>query len=325
MRGLWRRLDGFSLAVLAAVGLAMWTPELGAQGGVLHIGTLAGGAVTLVFFLHGALLPMEALRRGVGHVRLHLVAQSSTYLVFPLLGYAVLQLANVGLPAPVAMGFFYLSTVSSTISSAVAMTAVAGGDVAGALFNATLSGTLGVFLTPLYASLLAKSVGLTLSLGAVMQSVALKILLPLVLGQLLRPVLASRLERHRQAVHWVDRSSIVLIVYGAFCDSVQAGVWQHDALRPALLSFVLASLMFATISTALLAIIRIAGLDRAGAIAAYFCGSQKSLANGLPTAHAVFAGSPSLGLIVMPLLVYHQIQLAVGAVMARRLARGGMR
>jgi sodium/bile acid cotransporter 7 len=88
---------------------------------------------------------------------------------------------------------------------------------------------------------------------------------------------------------------------------------------------VLASLMFATISTALLAIIRIAGLDRAGAIAAYFCGSQKSLANGLPTAHAVFAGSPSLGLIVMPLLVYHQIQLAVGAVMARRLARGGMR
>ena len=325
MTAFWRRLDGFSLAILAAVGLAVWVPGPGVHGGSLHVDVLTSVAVTLVFFLHGAMLPVESLHRGVRNIRLHVVAQGTTYLVFPLLGLAVLQLGDAGVPKPVAMGFFYLSAVSSTISSAVALTAVAGGDVAGSLFNATLSGLLGVFLTPIYASLLAHSVGLTLSLGAVIESVALKILLPLVLGQLLRPIFSPMLDRHRRAAQWADRSSIVLIVYGAFCDSVQAGVWNHDALLPAMMSVGLAGVMLAVISGALLAAIRIAGLDRASAIAAYFCGSQKSLANGLPTAHAVFAGSASLGLIVMPLLVYHQIQLAVGAFIARRLAPGGTR
>jgi sodium/bile acid cotransporter 7 len=320
-----RRLDGFSVAILAAVGFALWAPGPGAHGGPLHVDALTSVAVTLVFFLHGAMLPVESLHRGVRNVRLHVVAQGTTYVVFPLLGCALLQLGDAGVPKPVAMGFFYLSTVSSTISSAVALTALAGGDVAGSLFNATLSGLLGVFLTPIYASLLAHSAGMTLSLGAVIESVAVKILLPLVVGQLLRPLLSSVLDRHRQAAQLIDRGSIVLIVYGAFCDSAQAGVWNHDSLVPALLSVGLAAVMLTAISGAVLAAIRVARLDRASAIAAYFCGSQKSLANGLPTAHAVFAGSSSLGLIVMPLLVYHQIQLAVGAFIARRLATGGFR
>jgi len=211
-RGWWP--DPFLIAIALAVLAAALAPHLGAQDGPLHVHEATRIAVTLVFFLHGAVLPLEALRRGLKNIRLHLVSQAVTFLVFPALG-AFILLAGRGLPSAIALGFFFMSTVSSTISSSVALTAVARGDTAGALFNATLSGILGVFLTPLYASLVAKTAGVTLSLPSVMQTVSLTILLPLALGQLSRPLCGSFFRRFPHVVHWTDRTSIVLIVYGA--------------------------------------------------------------------------------------------------------------
>lgn len=315
------KIDGFLVAIVVAVLAAATAPSLGAHGGIFHVDRLATVAVMLVFFLHGAILPLESLRRGLSHLRLHIVVQITAYGAFPLIGAAALLIPDSWVPRAVAIGFFFMSTVSSTISSSVAMTALAGGDVSGALFNATLSGILGVFITPAYASLVAQSVGVSLSLSSVLQSVALKVLLPLLLGQALRPMIWSFLERRRQLVQMADRGSIVLIVYGAFCDSVSGGVWTRDTLFPVVVSVLLSALILVTVSAVLILLIQLARLERASAIAAYFCGSQKSLANGLPIAHAVFAGSPALGLIVMPLLVYHQVQLAFGALVARRLSQ----
>jgi solute carrier family 10 (sodium/bile acid cotransporter), member 7 len=320
LRG-WRP-DPFLLALGVAVTAAALAPNLGVQGGPLHVHAATRFAVSLVFFLHGAVLPLQALGRGLQNVRLHLVTQVTTFLVFPGLGALVL-LGGHGLPPAIALGFFFMSTVSSTISSSVALTAMARGDIAGALFNATLSGILGVFVTPLYASLTAPSAGVALSLPNVIESVALKIVMPLILGQLMRPLIGSFLTRHPHLVHWTDRCSIILIVYGAFCESVSAGVWTHAAIVPAIVSVAIAVVILVLASAILMGLIRICRLDRASGIAAYFCGSQKSLANGLPIAHAVFGSSASIGLIVMPLLVYHQIQLASGAIVARRLGKRG--
>ncbi len=316
----WRP-DGFLIAIGAVVAAAALFPQLGARGGLLHIDVLTGFAIALIFFLHGAILPLEALRRGVRNIRLHLVAQGVTFLLFPAIGTLIFALGGGWFPSSIALGFFFMSTVSSTISSSVALTAVAGGDVAGALFNATLSGILGVLVTPAYASLMAHSIGVALSLPEVIHSVAVKILLPLILGQLFRPTLWKFLERHRAGVQLADRSSIILIVYGAFCESVATGVWNRAAALPAVISVVVAAAALVLVSLVLVTLTRALRMDRASAIAAYFCGSQKSLANGLPTAHAIFAGSPAIGLIVMPLLVYHQLQLAAGAVIARRLGQ----
>jgi solute carrier family 10 (sodium/bile acid cotransporter), member 7 len=313
--------DPFLMAIAAAVACAAAYPRLGTHDGPLHLYAVNTLAVSVVFFLHGAALSLEALKRGLRDLRLHWVAQSTTFLVFPALG-ALISWAAPALPPAIGLGFFFLSTVSSTISSAVAMTAVAGGDVAGALFNATLSGILGVFVTPTYVSLMASTAGLNLSLPAVIASVALKILLPLSLGQFVRPFIQGFLMRHRSVIHTADRGSIVLIVYGAFCDSIAGGVWNRGAWLPAVCSVVVAVGMLVVVSGFLWAQIRLTRLSRPSAIAAYFCGSQKSLANGLPTAQAIFGSSPSLGLIVMPLLVYHQVQLAIGAIIARRLAQG---
>jgi sodium/bile acid cotransporter 7 len=317
----WRfRIDGFLVAIVTAVIAAALAPQLGARGGVLHIEFLTAVAVALVFFLHGAMLPLESLRKGIRNFRLHLVCQGSTYLFFPAVG-SVIAFFVKGIPSAIGLGFFFMSTVSSTISSAVAMTALAGGDVGGALFNATLSGMLGVVITPIYATAMAHTVGVSLSLASAIKAVAIKILLPLAIGQLSRPALLRSLERNRALLHWFDRGSIVLIVYGAFCESVSAGVWSEQSFGTVGASIALAILVMLAMSVILVSLIWVMKLDREAAITAYFCGSQKSLANGLPTAYAIFAGSGSVGLIVMPLLIYHQVQLAIGAVIARRLAQ----
>jgi solute carrier family 10 (sodium/bile acid cotransporter), member 7 len=318
-----RRLpvDGFLLAIGAAIALAAFAPAVGARGGPLRLDILSGAAISLVFFLHGAGLPLEALASGVRAVRVHILVQATTWLVFPVIGALLLALAGSALPAGLALGFFLLCAVSSTISSSVAMTAVAGGNVAAALFNATLSGVLGTVLTPLYLGLVAHTSGVGGSLPDAIGQVALRVLLPLVLGQLARPLIGALLMRHRSLVGFVDRSSIVLIVYGAFCDSILADVWTRSSAGAVLTVALLAAALFALVTLSLQRATRWLGLDRSDAITAVFCGSQKSLANGLSIARVMFGGSPALGFIVLPLIVYHQLQLMIGATMARRHSR----
>jgi sodium/bile acid cotransporter 7 len=314
------RLDGFLLALVAAIAFAAWHPELGARGSPLRLDLLVGISISVVFFLHGATLPTEALVRGARNWRLHLLVHGSTFVLMPLLGVLALYATRPFLPAALALGVYYACIVPSTISSSVAMVAVARGNVPAAVFNATLSGILGVFATPLLASLVANTAGIDLPLGDAVRSVALKVLVPLVAGQLARPLLAGWLAKHRRATQLADRGSIVLIVYGAFCDSIAAGVWSHAdwvAIGGALA--VMGAVLAAV--TALMAAARGAlGLSREDGIVAVFCGSQKSLASGMPVANVLFGGNPALGLIVLPMILYHQLQLVLGAVLARRYA-----
>jgi sodium/bile acid cotransporter 7 len=313
-------LDGFLLALVAAIALAAWHPEFGASGSPLHLDRLVGISISIVFFLHGATLPTEALVRGARNWRLHLLVHGSTFVLIPLLGLAALIATRSFLPAGLALGVYYACVVPSTISSSVALVAVARGNVPAAVFNATLSGILGVFATPMLASFVADTAGIDLPLGDAIRSVALKVLVPLAVGQVARPLLAGWLGRHKKATQLADRGSIVLIVYGAFCESISAGVWSHaDWIAIGAALVVMAAVLAA--ATALLTAARgVLGFSREDGIVAVFCGSQKSLASGMPVANVLFGGNPSLGLIVLPMILYHQMQLVLGAVLARRYA-----
>jgi sodium/bile acid cotransporter 7 len=312
------RVDGFLLALLIAVALAAWRPDLGATGSALQVDRLVGLAIAVVFFLHGATLPTESLARGARNWRLHLLVHGATFVLLPLLGFLAFAATRPWLPPALALGVYYACVVPSTISSSVALTAVAGGNVPAAVFNATLSGILGVFATPALASLVAGTAGVDLPVADAIRAVALKVLLPLAAGQLLRPWLADVLSRHRRATALADRGSIVLIVYGAFCDSVLAGVWSTTSVW----NLALAGAVMTGILAAATALLRIAsaalGFEPADRVVAVFCGSQKSLASGMPVANVLFGGNPALGLIVLPMILYHQLQLVVGAVLARR-------
>src|SRR3954471_13108352 len=220
-----KRPDWFLLGMALAVALAWLLPGPGAKGGSLHPELLNKLGVALIFFLHGLSLSFATLGAGARNWRLHLLVQACTFVLCPLLG--VLLLAGLGahLSVDLRTGLFFLCALPSTVSSSVALTATAKGNVPAAVFNATLSSLLGVLLTPLWLSLVLGAAGRGLPLADVILDLLKWLVLPLFVGQLLRPLLGSFAMRHKARISVLDRLTILLLVYTSFCDSVQDGVW----------------------------------------------------------------------------------------------------
>jgi len=315
LRPLWSRIDPFLAAILLTVGLASVLPARGEAAAALD--WLAGAAIALLFFLHGARLSPAAALLGARHWRLHLMVFLSTFALFPLLGTAAHLLVPGLLPAPLWAGLILLTALPSTVQASIAFTSVAGGNVPAALCSASASNLLGVFITPVIAGFLLTSHGADLCARAMLGIVG-QLLLPFAAGQLLRPWIGTLVERKARALKSVDYSSILLIVYSAFSHGVVNGIWhQVDAAELVRLALVAVTLL-ASVMLILTVASRRLGFSRADEITIVFCGSKKSLASGLPIATVLFAGH--VGLIIVPAMVFHQIQLMVCASLARRYA-----
>jgi sodium/bile acid cotransporter 7 len=313
-------LDWFLLGMVAATLLAWLLPDPGARGGVLHPELLNKLGVALIFFLHGLLLSFAALRAGTLLWRLHLVVQLSTYVVCPLCGLAALALLGAHLDPSLSLGIFYLCALPSTVSSSVAMTAAARGNVPAAVFNATFSSVLGVFVTPLWVGLVMGASGAGLPLGSVVLDLCVWLLLPLALGQLFRPICGAWALRHKPKINIVDRCTILLLVYTSFCDSVKSGVWLGSGLGPLLATLAFCCVLLALLLAAVNAVCKRLGFSTEDRIAAVLCGSKKTLASGVPMARLMFADQPGLSLILLPIMIYHPLQLVVCGWLAGRLA-----
>jgi solute carrier family 10 (sodium/bile acid cotransporter), member 7 len=313
-------LDWFLLGMVAATLLAWLLPDPGAKGGVLHPELLNKLGVSLIFFLHGLLLSFAALRAGTLLWRLHLVVQLSTYVLCPLCGLAALALIGGALDPSLRLGVFYLCALPSTVSSSVAMTAAARGNVPAAVFNATFSSVLGVFLTPLWVGVVMGASGASLPLGRVVLDLCLWLMLPLALGQLSRPLAGAWALRHKSKINVVDRCTILLLVYTSFCDSVKSGVWLGSGLVPLLATLAFCVVLLALLLSAVNAVCKRLGFSTEDRIAAVFCGSKKTLASGVPMARLMFAGQPGLSLILLPIMIYHPLQLVVCGWLAGRLS-----
>src|SRR5690606_38919147 len=314
------RISAFTWLILITVLLASVWPARGALADALaHAATLG---VALLFFVHGAALPREAVIAGLTQWRLHLFIFGITFLLFPLFVVPLARLGSSWLPEHLLLGFLYLAVLPSAVSSSIAYTAVAKGNVPAAICSAAGSNLLGMLLTPLLLSLiLDRSDANAFALDGSIQDIVVEMLLPFVAGQLLRPVLLPVLTRYPTLSERVDQSVLLLIIYVAFAQSVVSGLWAQVPfsilILAALLCFIL--LAFVLVLTAILA--RRLGFTRADEIAAVFCGSKKSLASGLPMAKVLFAGHPGFGLIVLPIMLYNQIQIMVGALLAERYAQ----
>jgi sodium/bile acid cotransporter 7 len=315
-----RRPDWFLLGMGVAVALAWLWPGPGAQGGSLHPELLNKLGVALIFCLHGLTLPLRALAAGTRKWRLHLLVQASTFALFPGLGLLLLAGFGARLGPDLRTGLFFLCALPSTVSSSVALTAAARGDVAAAVFNATLSSLLGVVLTPFWLSVALGASGRALPLGAVLIELCSWLLLPLVVGQLLRPLAGEWAQRHRPAINVVDRLTILLLVYTSFCDSVRGGVWRQGGQSLAIAAF--CSVLLLSLALAITWTLgKRLGFDRGERIAALFCGSKKSLASGVPMARVIFGSAPGLGLVLLPIMIYHPLQLVVGGWLAGKFSR----
>jgi len=316
--------DWFLIGMVLATLLAWAFPEPGASGGWMHPELATKAGVALIFFLHGLALSFTALRLGALNWRLHLLVQSCTFVLFPLIGLALNVAIGRRLAFDLALGLFYLCALPSTVSSSVAMTATAHGNVAGAVFNATLSSLIGIVLTPLWMTWVMKTTGEAHPLAPVIIDLLQWLVLPLVIGQALRPLLGHWAQRHKAQISIVDRLTILLLVYTSFCDSFKNGVWSgHGAGQLVAISFVCVAL-FAVVMALTSAASRALGFSREDRIAAMFCGSKKTLASGVPMAHLIFGAHPGIGLILLPIMIYHPLQLIICGILAQRWSQDGV-
>lgn len=313
-----RRLspDPYVVAILLMVALASILPVRGTAAD--GFGVVTKLAIGLLFFLHGAKLSREAVIGGMTHWRLHLLIVASTFVLFPILGLAARRLPGFVLSDSLSAGVLFLCCLPSTVQSSIAFTSVARGNVAASICAASASSLIGIVVTPLLGGLLLGTHGGANALDAI-GAVAVQLFVPFAAGQIARPWVHGWMARHGKLVGYVDRGSILLVVYGAFSAAVTGGLWtkvsgvQVLALAgvcAVLLTIVLAATLFAS---------RALGFSKPDEITIVFCGSKKSLASGVPMASILFP-APMVGVLVLPLMIFHQLQLMACALIAQHWA-----
>jgi solute carrier family 10 (sodium/bile acid cotransporter), member 7 len=315
------KLDWFLIGMGVAVALAWLFPAPGAAGGWMHPELLTKAGIALIFFLHGLALSFAALKAGTLRWPLHLVVQLCTFVLFPLIGVGLMAALDGRVSQELQWGVFYLCALPSTVSSSVALTAAARGNVPGALFNATLSSVLGVFLTPLWMAWAMRTSGTTMPLGPVILDLVYWLILPLVVGQLCRPWLGEWAKRNKAGINRADRGTILLLVYTSFCDSFQERIWAGHGWGLLVAVTLGSAALFATVMLVSGGVARALGFSREDRIAAMFCGSKKSMASGVPMAKLLFGAHAGLGVILLPIMIYHPLQLLLCGWLAGRWAR----
>ncbi len=321
VRGVWWRrirIDRFLLAIITAALIASILPARGAA--VPFFDSLTTIMIAVLFFLYGTRLePREALA-GLKHWRLHAVILSFTFVVFPLIGLSLRLLAPQLIPQQLYLGLLYLTLVPSTVQSSINFTSIARGNVAGAIVSASFSNLIGVLVTPLLVlGLMSTTSGLRIDPGSIWNIVA-QILLPFIAGQLSRRWTAHFVAAHKKAGKLVDHGVIVLVVYAAFSAGMREGIWGMVTGGELVITVAVCAVMLTLMLSLSWSVAGWLGFSREDRIAIQFCGTKKSLATGLPMATVLFASMP-VGLIVLPLMIFHQAQLMVCGALAGRYAR----
>lgn len=318
MAKLWAQ-HWFTFSLPIAFFVAWFFPNLACRGGWLRPEITTQLGVILIFLIQGLLLPTQELRNGLLNWRFHVLVQGFVFLGFPLLGLLVAFLLGPVLPADLRVGLLYLCVLPSTISSASILTATARGNVAAAVCAAILSSLLGVILTPVWATATLDVAGHSVAFGPVVLTLTKLIVLPLLVGQVLRLTpIRGWSDVRKKLLGMVGTCVILFIVFAAFCDAAKSRIWTQQGSSLILLAFLGAVGLFVIASGLVWLFSRLVNLTLADKKAAQFCAVQKTLASGVPMAALIFGQHPGLGIILLPLLIYHPLQLAVQGWLAAR-------
>ncbi len=312
---------GFAVGFLVVLLAAWLFPEPGATGGALHSEVTIRLAVMLIFVIQGIRLPSENFKTDLLNWRLHLFVQVFGYCFIPLMVILLDALLGDFLHPDLRLGFLYLAVLPSTISTAIIFSGLAGGNMAGAIFNTALSNVLGVFLVPVWCLvLLASSVAALPPIGPLFLNIAILLVLPLIFGQALRPWLKHRADRHKKLVVRMNAGLVYFIFYAVSCNSILDGPWRDGGIELASTAIGLSLILLFLVKAIAWMGGGLCGLDRGNRITAFFCGSQKTLAAGVAMASSIFIESPEsaetgsidMGVLLLPLICYHFLQLIVG-------------
>jgi sodium/bile acid cotransporter 7 len=313
-------LNGFFFALLLIVLLAWLFPFYGTIESPLPLAAITKYGVSVIFFFYGLKLSPEKLRTGLSNWRLHLLIQSTTFILFPVFVLAFSFLVNDPEYQLLWIGTFYLAALPSTVSSSVVMVSIAGGNLPAAIFNASLSSIIGIFVTPIWMSFFIEETGSPVELSDVILKLCLQVLAPVILGILLHHKWGDFAEKHKTELRYFDQSIILLIVYTAFCESFYNNMFStHSMTEIVILALIMISL-FLVMFMCMYLLSSLFKFNREDTITVLFCGSKKSLVQGAVMGRVLFQNPVSLGIILLPLMLYHALQLIAGSIIAEKMA-----
>jgi sodium/bile acid cotransporter 7 len=313
------RSNTFLFLLLGVIVLAWLYPPIGISEGVLHLPKIAGYGVSLIFFFYGAKLSTEQLLHGVSKWRLHVAVQLATFLLFPLIILLARQLFPEYLSSNLGIGIFFLATLPSTVSSSVVMVSLAKGDLASAIFNASISSIIGIVVTPVWMSLIMVKSQPDFELAHTIGILCLQVLAPLILGLLAHKKLYRWTIKNKNNLQHFDQLVILLIIYTSFCESFSNDQFSNFAVAELLKLGVLMLLFFLSVFFLMNQLAIMFGFKREERITLIFCGSKKSLVQGAVMGKVLFPNQAILGVVLLPLMIYHALQLLIGSTIAKNM------
>ena len=314
-------LDWFLLALIGMIVLAYLWPEGGLDYEPVSLGDVATYGVSLIFFFYGLRLSPEKLKAGLGTWKLHLVVQICTFILFPLLILPLHTFFEGKDTELLWLGAFYLAALPSTVSSSVVMVSIAGCNIPAAIFNASISSLLGVFITPLWMGLFLTASSGSFDMWSIMGKLVLQVILPVGLGILLHRYWGAAAERNRSRMRYFDQLIILIIVYTSFCESFARNMFSNYQLSDLFLLGAAMLLLLFTMYGIIQLVSRLLKFNRDDTITAVFCGSKKSLVHGTVMAKVLFPDPTVVGIILLPIMLYHALQLLVAGIIAQSWAR----
>lgn len=314
-------INGFFFCLIGMIVVAYFYPSLGTEQSILHLPQIAEYGVSLIFFFYGLKLNPEKLKAGLSNWRLHLAIQLTTFVLFPLMVLGVGHVFAMDTSSLIWIGVFYLAALPSTVSSSVVMVAIADGNLPAAIFNASISSIIGIFITPIWMSGLLQQQDANFDVSHVMIRLCVEVLLPVVLGYFLHKKLGKWAERYNNTLRMFDQGVILLIVYTSFCESFASNMFSsHSVAEIAQLGFWMLVFFLAVFGIMNL-ISHWFHFNRQDRITVLFCGSKKSLVQGAVMGKVLFPNPVVLGVVLLPLMIYHALQLMVGSMIAQKMGQ----
>jgi len=305
----------FIISIVLAIVVALLVPRVGVF--LNPDGTTTTVAVLLAFLAIGFTLPSEKIAAGISNVKFHLYVELFIFAVVP--AYVLLTVPLFGdlFRPEVRVGLYALAVLPTTVTSCVIFTGAACGNSVSAIFNAAFSNVTGVLLSPLLLSLILSGAGAGMSpaeAGHIIAGLGLQMLLPLLVGQVLRRALSGFAAKHGKKVSSASSVFIVVIVFFTFSRAASGAAFATNIARmPLPFAYLAVSHIILQIGARLGA--RLFGFPLEDRVAAMYVAPQKTLALGAPLLTIYFASQPELlAIAILPLAFYHPFQLLVASV-----------
>jgi len=310
--------DGFIAGILLMILLARLVPGIGHDGSFIELSMLIKGGIALLFFFYGLKLSPEKLKNDLSNWRLHLLIQLITFLVFPLLLLMFYPVFKGSDREILWLAVFFLAALPSTVSSSVVMVSIAGGNIPSAIFNASISGVIGIILTPAWMGIFLDQQAESFAFGEVIRDLVIQILIPVAIGLLMHRYWGSWADRNKKRISLFDKSVILAIVYRSFSDSFLNGIFSSIPMHSLLVLSICVIALFFAVFEGTKMLTNLLQFNREDRITVLFCGSKKSLVHGSVMVGVLFAGSTMGSLFLVPVMIYHAFQLFYISVVARR-------